>query len=78
MQIECSNCGARQRFKYTTANVNCLLAFGWFNYGDKLYCPKCMANPEKHFKAHFEHLNTLGEAIRFKDVIKKIAERHGV
>lgn len=42
MQIECSNCGARQRFKYSTANVNSLLAFGWSSYDGVLYCPACV------------------------------------
>lgn len=42
MQIECSNCGARQRFKYSEANVNSLIAFGWSSYGGKLYCPACV------------------------------------
>lgn len=42
MQIQCSNCGARQRFKYSAANVNSLIALGWDSLGDALYCPKCV------------------------------------
>jgi len=43
MQIECSNCGARQRFSYSAANVNSLIAFGWGSFGSALYCPECTA-----------------------------------
>lgn len=41
MQIECSNCGSKQRFKYSAANIDSLIAFGWNAYAKKLYCPKC-------------------------------------
>lgn len=42
MQITCSNCGARQRFKYSATNVNNLIALGWNSFGSALYCPKCV------------------------------------
>ncbi|MDE7398947.1 MAG: hypothetical protein K2N06_05400 [Oscillospiraceae bacterium] len=42
MQIRCINCGAIQRFKYSEANVNSLIAFGWSSYGGELYCPECV------------------------------------
>lgn len=41
MQITCSNCGARQYFKYTAANVNSLIALGWNSDKTDLLCPKC-------------------------------------
>lgn len=47
MQIQCSNCGARQRFKYSAANVNNLIAFGWNSFGSALYCPKCVETWEE-------------------------------
>ena len=76
-QIECSNCGAQQRFKYSEKEVNSLIAFGWFSYGNKLYCPECMANPVKHFEAYLEWLDIFGEATYTKDVIMEIVERQG-
>lgn len=77
MRIECSNCGARQAFKYSEKNVNSLIAFGWRNYDYKLYCPKCMANPVKRCKAYLEWFYTFGKAVHIKDVIKKIWEENG-
>lgn len=68
MQIECSNCGARQRFKYSTANANSLLAFGWSSYGRDLYCPACVVNQKGE-------PDGIAATVR---VIDKWAERQGV
>lgn len=42
MYIQCSNCGARQDFKYSATNVNSLVASGWNSCGSALYCPQCV------------------------------------
>lgn len=43
MQIQCNKCGAIQRFKYSCANVDSLIAFGWNSFGERFYCPECVA-----------------------------------
>lgn len=42
MEIQCDYCGEKQRFKYSAANVNSLIAFGWNSYGQKILCPECV------------------------------------
>lgn len=42
MEIQCSNCGARQRFGVKYENVKSLIALGWNSVGSALYCPECV------------------------------------
>lgn len=72
MQIQCSNCGARQRFKYSATNVNNLIALGWNSYGAVPYCPKCVGT--WHDRNGNKELAGSENTIR---VIDSIAERQG-
>lgn len=74
MQIECSNCGARQRFKYSAENVNNLIAFGWNSFGNVPYCPKCVETWEERNGKN----KTLAGRENTIRVIDSIAERQGV
>ncbi len=73
MQIQCSNCGARQCFKYSAANVNSLIALGWNSFGSALYCPKCVETWRD--RNGDRELAGRENTIR---VIDSIAERQGV
>lgn len=70
MQIECSNCGAKQRFKYSAANINIIIAVGWNAYANKIYCPNCA------FPVIDSVTSICYEAT--KRAIKREAERQGV
>lgn len=72
MQIQCSNCGAIQRFKYTVANVNNLIAFGWNSCGSALYCPECVKTWEERNHENCCRLAGRNNTIR---VIDEQAER---
>lgn len=42
VQIQCSCCGAKKNFRYSTGNVlNKVTGVGWNSFGHALYCPKC-------------------------------------
>ena len=67
MQIKCINCGAKQVFKYSAANTNSLIAFGWSSYSGKLYCPMCVINRK----------GELDGIVATATVIDNFAERQG-
>lgn len=78
MQIECSNCGARQRFKYSAANVNNLIAFGWNSFGSELYCPKCSDEWKKRYGEKETIYRPMAGRDKTVELIDKFAERQGV
>lgn len=42
MEISCSNCGKRKKFRYSASNILCTVYNqGWSSYGSALYCPEC-------------------------------------
>lgn len=72
MQIQCSNCGARQKFKYSTGSVIGLITIGWSSYGRALYCPDCSAAWHENGKNCGKELDEAGCTIA---VIDEAAER---
>ena len=43
MFIQCSNCGKRHEFVYSTQTVLKAVKDGWNSFGNALYCPECSA-----------------------------------
>lgn len=73
MQIQCSNCGVRQQFKYSAASVIGLITIGWSSYGSALYCPECSAAWHENGKNSGKELDDAGCTIA---VIDDVAERN--
>lgn len=71
MTIQCNECGARQRFKYSAGNVNNLIAFGWNSSGVNLFCPECA---KLWYQKHSTYLD--GELHTIK-MIDMLAEKCG-
>lgn len=75
MQIECSSCGAKQRFKYSAENVNSLIAFGWNSIKHNLYCPKYVEKLSTRFNYP---LSVFWSEDSTRSKIGEFAERQGV
>ena len=42
VDIQCSNCGKREKMENTVDNAVQIIKGGWNSIGSALYCPKCV------------------------------------